>query len=149
MNILKDQVMIRDANVNDIEELAILMNELGYPTSVDEMEARFKNIVIHPEYRTLLAVVNHEIVGMAGLTKGLYYEKNGIYVRILAFVVKQSSRKLGIGKLLIKAVEQWAQEQGISIILINSGNRDERLAAHAFYQKMGYDIKSSGFVKLL
>ena len=144
-----EKVIIRDACVNDIEELTLLMTDLGYPASVAEMQTRFKNIFAHPDYRTIIAVVNNEIVGMAGLFKGIYYEKNGSYMRILAFVVKETSRKSGIGQLLIKASEDWAFEQGLNSVLISSGNRDERKAAHAFYQKMGYAVKSSGFVKEL
>ena len=145
----KNELIIRDAAIKDIEALALLMNDLGYPTNVNEMQTRFQNISVHPDYKTIVAVLNDEIVGMAGLAKGIYYEKNGLYMRILAFVVKQSSRKLGIGKILVTASESWAIEQGLNTVVINSGNRDERQAAHAFYQKMGYAVKSSGFVKEL
>ena len=146
---LTEQVIIRDAKKEDIEELTSLMTDLGYPATLEEFRTRFENIAAHPDYRTIVAVVNDEIVGMAGLSKNIFYEMNGNYMRILAFVVKQSSRKLGIGKLLIKASEDWAAEQGLNTVVINSGNRAERDAAHAFYQKMGYAIKSSGFVKKL
>ena len=146
---LTDQVIIRDAQMDDVEELTLLMTDLGYPTTLEEFRVRFENITAHPDYRTIVAVVNGEMVGMAGLSKNIFYEMNGMYMRIVAFVVKQSSRKLGIGKLLIEASEKWALEQGLSTVVINSGNRTERDAAHAFYQKMGYAIKSSGFVKKL
>jgi len=140
---------MRDAHEGDIEELTLLMTDLGYPATLAEMQVRFKNIFAHPDYRTIIAVIGDEIVGMAGLCKGVYYEKNGFYLRILAFVVKQTRRGLGIGRLLIKASEDWAVDQDVNTVLINSGNRDERKAAHAFYQKMGYAVKSSGFVKEL
>jgi GNAT superfamily N-acetyltransferase len=143
------QVIIRDAHEGDIEVLTVLMNDLSYPTTVAEMRERFKPIVVHPDYRTILAVVDNEIVGMAGLHKGNFYEKNGMYLRVLAFVVKQNVRNLGIGRILIKASEDWAMEQGLHTIIINSGNRDDRKVAHVFYHKMGYTIKSSGFVKQL
>ena len=144
-----EKVIIRDACVDDIEELTLLMTDLGYPASVAEMQTRFKNIFAHPDYRTIIAVIGNEIVGMSGLCKGLYYEKNGLYLRILVFVVKKNQRELGIGRILIKASEDWATKQGLNTVLINSGNRNERKAAHAFYQKMGYAVKSSGFVKEL
>lgn len=82
---LKGQVTVRDAGEGDIEVLTFLMNELGYPTSVNEMRLRFKNISINPDYKTIVALLNEEIVGMAGLAKGVFYEKNGSYLRILAF----------------------------------------------------------------
>lgn len=146
---LTDQVIIRDATMVDVEELTALMTDLGYPTTLEEFTERFKNISAHPDYRTIIAEVNGEMVGMAGLSKNIFYEMNGNYMRILAFVIKQSARKLGIGKLLIEASEKWAIEQGLNTVVISSGNRAERDAAHAFYQKMGYAIKSSGFVKKL
>lgn len=146
---MNNQVIIRDAHEGDIEALTVLMNDLSYPTTVAEMQERFKPIVVHPDYRTILAVINDEIVGMAGLHKGNFYEKNGMYLRILAFVVKQNVRNLGVGKILIKASEDWAMEQGLHTVIINSGNRDDRKVAHVFYHKMGYAIKSSGFVKQL
>jgi GNAT superfamily N-acetyltransferase len=146
---LTERVIVRDANREDIEELTSLMTDLGYPATLDEFRVRFENIAAHPDYRTIVVVLNDEIVGMAGLSKNIFYEMNGNYMRILAFVVKQSARKLGIGKILIEASEEWAREQGLHTVVISSGNRAERDAAHAFYQKMGYAIKSSGFVKKL
>jgi GNAT superfamily N-acetyltransferase len=146
---LTGQVIIRDAQKGDVEELTSLMTDLGYPTTLEEFTTRFENISAHPDYRTIVAEIGNEIVGMAGLSKNIFYEMNGNYMRILAFVVKQSSRKLGIGKILIEASEDWAKEQGLHTVVISSGNRAERDAAHVFYQKMGYAIKSSGFVKKL
>lgn len=144
---LAEKVIVRDARPEDVEALTALMTDLGYPTTVDEFRKRFENISAHPDYHTIVAVAGREIVGMAGLSKNIFYEMNGNYMRILAFVVKKTSRKLGIGKILIDAAEDWARKQGLCAIMISSGNRAERDAAHAFYQKMGYAIKSSGFVK--
>lgn len=142
-----NQVILRDAHEGDVETIAALMTDLSYPTTLAEMRARMGPIFVHPDYKTILAVYNDEIVGMAGLVKGNYYEKNGKYLRVLAFVVKETARNLGIGKMLIKACEDYAIEKGLNTVIINSGNRDDRKVAHVFYQKMGYEIKSSGFVK--
>jgi len=146
---LTDQVIIRDAQMDDVEELTALMTDLGYPTTLEEFKIRYANISAHPDYRTIVAVTNGEIVGFAGLQKNIFYEYNGNYLRILAFVVKKNARKLGIGKILIEAAEAWAKAQGLQTAVISSGNRAERDAAHAFYKKMGYAVKSSGFVKKL
>jgi GNAT superfamily N-acetyltransferase len=146
---LAKQVIVRDARPEDVEELTSLMTDLGYPTTLEEFKVRFENISAHPDYRTIVAVANGEMVGMAGLSKNIFYEMNGNYMRILAFVVKKNSRKLGVGKILIEVAESWAREQELHTVVISSGNRAERDAAHVFYQKMGYAIKSSGFVKKL
>jgi len=145
--VLKNEIVIRDANNGDIEALTLLMNELGYPTTLNEMQGRFSKISDHPDYKTIIAIVNGQAVGMAGLAKGIFYEKNGNYLRVVALAVKQGSRNMGIGKALLTVAEGWAAEQGLETILINCGNREERRRAHQFYQEMGYVVKSSGFVK--
>src|ERR1700744_4102695 len=98
---------IRDATSIDLKEISLLISELGYVTSVQEMKVRFDMISNHSDYKTIVAIVDGEIVGMAGLCKGLFYEMNGMYMRILALVVKQKNRKQNIGKLLMAASESW------------------------------------------
>ncbi len=46
---------------------------------------------------------------------------------------------------LLKACEEWAIQQGAVAITLNSGNREERQAAHAFYKSNGYIGKVRGF----
>ncbi|WP_394578554.1 GNAT family N-acetyltransferase [Cytobacillus firmus] len=140
---------IRTATKNDVPQLARLMGQLGYPTTIESMEHRFNNIDLDLSYHTLIAEINGEIVGMVGLSKGFFYEYDGSYVRIVAFVVDSNYRRRGVGENLIIETERWAKEQGAIAIGLNSGNRPERGAAHRFYSKMGYEAKSTGFSKSL
>ncbi|MGB3261281.1 GNAT family N-acetyltransferase [Paenisporosarcina sp.] len=140
---------IREATINDIPELVGLMDQLGYPTSVDKMKSRFKAISSNSSYHTLVADYNGKVVGMAGLCTNLFYEYDGSYVRIVSFVVDSNYRRKGIGEKLIKQVENWAKEQEAIAIGLNSGNREERKGAHQFYLDMGYKEKSIGFTKNL
>ena len=87
------------------------------------------------------------MVGLSGLCTGIFYESDGIYVRIVSFVVDDTYRNKGLGKLLLTATEEWAKSKGAVGIVVNSGNRPERIAAHAFYKAMGYREKSTGFAK--
>ncbi|ALC90661.1 GNAT family acetyltransferase [Bacillus sp. FJAT-18017] len=140
---------IRTATKNDVPKLASLMEQLGYPTTVKSMEYRFNNIESNPSYLTLIAELNGDVVGMAGLCKSLFYEYDGCYVRIAAFVVDSKYRRRGIGEKLILETERWARELGAIAISLNSGNRQERIAAHKFYTSMGFEAKSTGFSKML
>lgn len=133
----------------DILSLANLMTELGYETAHNEMKVRLTHIQKYGDYKTYLATMNNKVVGMIGMTKNYYYERNGIYVRVLALVIDQGFRKLGIGKQLMKVSEEWARKIGADRILLNCGNREDRKIAQRFYKKIGYQIKSSGFVKNL
>ncbi len=143
------KTIIREAEPTDIFDLTELMTELGYATSIDEMKTRFENIKNHKDHQTFVATDGKEILGMVGLSKNFSYEQNGIYVRVLALVTRSGSRQKGIGKKLMEVAENWAREIGANKVLLNCGNRDERAIAHLFYKKIGYEIKSSGFVKKL
>lgn len=140
---------IREACSCDIPQMAFLMGQLGYSTTVEQMRTRFEKISAEPSYHTLVIEVEGKVVGMSGLCTGIFYESDGIYVRIVAFVVDDNYRKKGLGKLLLAESEEWAMSKGAAGIVLNSGNRTERIAAHAFYKAMGYREKSTGFTKQL
>ena len=140
---------IRGANRDDIKALTFLMEQLGYPTTEEQMEGRFQAITAHPGYHTIVAEMDGHVVGMAGLCHSLFYEHDGCYVRISAFVVDSNYRRKGIGQKLLEAIECWAIEQGATALVLNSGNREERNAAHHFYRQQGFEGKSTGFSKQL
>lgn len=140
---------LRLAEQTDIPALSVLMNELGYYTTEEEMEVRFLAIQSHPDYKTIVATIENQVAGMIGLSKNYSYEQNGIYVRVLALVTAHEFRQQGIGKTLMEAAENWAVEIGADTVLLNSGNREERAVAKTFYLGIGYEIKSSGFRKKL
>ena len=143
------QINIREAEMTDIFALTELMNELGYDTTIDEMKIRFTSIQNHEDYKTFIATSNTQVVGMVGMTKNYFYEQNGIYIRVVALVINYGFRQNGIGRKLMEASENWAREVGADTILLNCGNREERTIAQQFYQTLGYQIKSSGFIKKL
>ena len=58
---------LRDAIAGDVEQMSVLITELGYQTTAQEMETRFANINQNADYRTLVMVKDDRLVGMAGL----------------------------------------------------------------------------------
>lgn len=138
---------IRPIDKNDPQKLVHLMEQLGYPTTEADLILRFDTLSKNADYHTLVVESNNQCIGFAGLHRGLFYEATGQYVRIVAFVVDENERRNGVGKALIEAIEEWALTQGINTLVLNSGNRAERAAAHAFYEKMGFQAKSTGFSK--
>lgn len=143
------EIEIRKLQQTDYDDIVGLMGELGYPTTLEEITKRFETLQADSNYQALVAIRENQILGFAGLCKALAYEFSGTYVRLLAFVVSSNVRKTGIGKLLLKACENWAIEQGAGFITLNSGNREERQSAHNFYKNSGYIGKSTGFSKKL
>lgn len=141
--------MIRKAVQEDVSQLAVLMGELGYPTTTVEMEHRFLKINSNSLYNTQVAEKDGVIVGMIGMILGFHYEKNENYVRIVALVVDSKCRKQGIGERLIEKAEEWANEKEANRIVLNSGNRSERDDSHQFYIRRGFEGKATGFYKAL
>ncbi|GAB3221104.1 GNAT family N-acetyltransferase [Spirosoma arcticum] len=141
-------MILRDATPNDIPALLKLLTELGYPSTTEQMAVRLATITAHPDYRVLLANNQTEAVGLIGLSKNWSLEHDGCFVRIIALVVSQSARQQGIGEQLIRAAERWAIDTGATRLILNSGNRPEREAAHQFYPKIGFEgITTTGYSK--
>jgi GNAT superfamily N-acetyltransferase len=140
-------ITIRKLNETDLDAITHLMQELGYETTNQEMAERLLNFSQNSDYNTILAVCNNQIAGMMGLFRSWYWKKNGCFIRIQALVVDSRFRNLGVGKILIQEAENWAKDLNANAIILNSGLRPERKIAYQFYQNLGFEIKSSGFVK--
>lgn len=68
---------------------------------------------------------------------------------ILGIAVAADFRRQGIGSALLKRAEEWARENGVGSMRLNSG--ESRKKAHEFYRALGYidDKKQLRFIKEL
>lgn len=139
------QYYLRDAALEDADELAELMNQLGYPTLPADMKHRMQSILADPHYDTIVAQQNNNVIGMAGAYVAKYYEKNGCYGRLVALIVGRSCRRKGIGSALVRAVENRLKARGAFTIIVNSHH--SRSVAKPFYCHLGYEITGLRFVK--
>jgi len=138
---------IRDAELNDAPELAVLMCELGYETKRTEMETRLKLILSNPGYKTFVATIDGCICGMIGTLTYPSYEHNDASGRILALVTASTARRRGIGRALIATVEKDFAQRGIRRVSLDT--RLTREDAHTFYESLGYERNGWRFVKQL
>ncbi len=138
---------IRDGELSDAPELAALMCELGYETTIAEMESRLISILNDPRYKTLVALNNDKICGMIGTVSASSYLHNDLNGRIIALVVSRESRQRGIGARLIAAAEKNFIQRGITRVTLTT--RFEREEAHRFYEKVGYARTGFRFAKNL
>ncbi|MGC2353523.1 MAG: GNAT family N-acetyltransferase [Candidatus Udaeobacter sp.] len=138
---------IRDAELNDAPELAVLMCELGYETQRAEMETRLKLILSNPAYKTFIAIMDGCVCGMIGTLTYPSYEHNDPSGRILALVTLSAARRRGIGRALIAAAEKDFGQKGIRRVALDT--RSTREDAHKFYESLGYERNGWRFVKQL
>jgi GNAT superfamily N-acetyltransferase len=123
------------------------MTELGYPTTVEAMTERLATILGDTNYVTFVADMGGSVIGVAGATLGTYYEKDGIYARLLVLSVSATARGQGTGSRLVDAVEHWAASSGARDIVVNSALH--RSDAHGFYERRRYARTGFRFVKQL
>jgi N-acetylglutamate synthase-like GNAT family acetyltransferase len=98
---------IRKATSNDRKELAVLMEQLGYQITIEQMRFRFHAIEASPNHYTFVACYKKKVVGMIGFHTDVLYNKEGIYARTIAFVVDCNYRNRGIGKLYKESRCRW------------------------------------------
>lgn len=138
---------IREATLDDARAIAALITALGYPTNAGDMRSRLEGLLGDPVYATFVAELGGEVAGVAGACTARFYEKNGLYARLVALVVSEDSHGKGVGAALVRAVERWANTKGAIEIFLNSGVQRE--GARRFYEKLGYRVTGVRFSKEL
>ncbi|MGH9387549.1 MAG: GNAT family N-acetyltransferase [Vicinamibacterales bacterium] len=139
---------IRPALVSDADDIAALTRQLGYELASVDAAPRLSRLLSRSDQLLLIAEIDGRAVGWihAGLWEDIEAEA---FVVIGGLVVDRGHRRQGIGQMLIERAEEWAREQGCSIVrLWSSATRTE---SHRFYECLGYtNIKTQyAFVKSL
>ena len=140
-------LQIRNINESDYHSVAgLVQNELGYSDlTVERFFHRLSSMEANADHTTWVAVKSDQVVGFIGLVKGMAYELDGYYLRIIALAVSHTHQHQDIGSALLRHAEAYAAKLGISAFALNSGL--QRMAAHAFYEKNGFVKRSFGFSK--
>ena len=129
-------MIIREATTKDPFAICnISCADLGYDCSCDFVSTRIGNLDKGRE-KVFVAEVNGIVAGYIHAEKyqTLYFEP---MINILGLAVSSEFRRRGIGRMLLKHAEHWADEVGIHKIRLNSGS--SRKEAHSFYRAMGYN----------
>jgi GNAT superfamily N-acetyltransferase len=139
---------IRVAEEADAAEIAGLTAELGYGVESVVLRDRLSRILARPDQRFLIADVDGRQVGWLHVAIAEFVEA-GRFAWIAGLVVAETHRRQGIGRLLMGRAEDWARDQGCSIVRLWSSS--SRAAAHRFYERLGYtNIKTQfSFAKSL
>ena len=135
------KVTIRLARVGDAGRIAELATQLGYPTTLEQMQWRLSQVGQAEERAVYVAVRDGRVVGWIHVCVRPLVQVDRA-AEIEGLVVDEACRGQGIGRLLIRQVEQWVGEKGCDTIYVRSNIIRER--AHVFYWELGYEnIKTS------
>lgn len=144
----KSEIVIRKMACSDAADAARLSGELGYPTSVEEMEDRLKHLA-NMENRAVFAACREARV-VAWIDVGIVHHlQSEPYGEIGGLIVSSEYQGCGIGKKLVETAENWIRGRGITKVLVRS--QIAREGAHAFYLRQKFSrIKTSAvFTKSL
>ena len=131
-----NDIIIRQAKIEDNKDICkICCDDLGYNCSEELVKERLEGLDKNSE-RVLVAVYNSEVVGYlhAQIYKTLYFEE---LINFLGLAVSKEYRNKKVGTKLVNEIENWAKENGIKKVRVNSGF--SRKEAHEFYRSLGYN----------
>lgn len=128
--------MIREAALDDAEEICrICLDDLGYDCKEDYVKTRLTHLNRDREC-IFVAEVEQKIIGFIHVERyELLYLP--VMANILGLAVSSLARRQGVGTKLIDEAKQWAAQNDISTMRLNSGKA--RTEAHEFYRHNGFD----------
>lgn len=128
---------VRDAALRDAPALYRLDRaSMGYEYPEEKTAAQLKKLLSSGRDKILVAEVDGQVVGYLHLVDyDLLYA--GPMKNIMGIAVDPECRRMGIGRALLEAGEEWARADGAEGIRLVSG--ESRVGAHAFYRALGYE----------
>jgi GNAT superfamily N-acetyltransferase len=135
-------VEIRLARTEDVERITVLCEQLGYPSSQEQVQQRLQQIQRQDDHAVYVAErADGRVLGWVHVFVRQLLVTD-LHVEIGGLVVDEEHHRRGIGQLLMEQAEQWAREKGRQAVYVRSNVIRE--GAHAFYERIGYaNIKQS------
>ena len=131
--------MLRNITIFDAQEIQSISNfELGYDVNLDIVKKQIRRLTNDNKHNIIIGFENEQTRKIIDFVHAELYES--LYMdtglNILGLAVDSNFQGQGIGKKLMSAIEDYALENSISYIRLNSNVR--RIDAHKFYESIGY-----------
>jgi GNAT superfamily N-acetyltransferase len=140
-------IKLREARPEDAAAVALLLGELGYPASEQQVAERLGRIAADATTLLLVAEAGGDVAGLASLHVQHIVEADFPGCVYTALVVGERFRRLGIASRLTEAIEAEARKRGCEHLVLGSAHR--RADAHAFYETLGYEHSGRRYRKTL
>jgi len=125
----------RNLKIEDSEAITSLSQQLGYPGTKSETEARISSLLIHPDHCAFVAVMEQTIIGWIHGLCTIRLESEP-FVEIGGLVVDENYRNQQTGRKLVEQVKEWGLKKGINKLRVRC--QTKRTETHRFYQKIGF-----------
>ncbi len=129
-------VIIRPAAAEDADQLAPLCDQLGYPSTPQDVTRRLARILDNEGHAIFVATDRKgTIIGWVHVYLRHLIEED-LSAEVGGLVVEEEHRLHGAGRLLMQRAEDWARQHGCRYVTVRSNIL--RTAAHQFYERLGY-----------
>ena len=143
--------MFRDINIADTLEVAeICKVVLGYDVDVENVKEQIEKLTNDKKQHIIIGYEDENTRKIIGFVHAQMYESfySDLGLNILGLAVNPDFQGRGIGKKLMNKLEEYAVDNNISFIRLNSAMIREE--AHKFYEHIGYtcDKVQKKFIKV-
>jgi GNAT superfamily N-acetyltransferase len=129
-------IIVREAIVSDADVIAKLLEQLGYPSTTEDVAGRLGYWSADHFSKVLVADDGRHPIGFVALHAIPYLEKTGRWARVESLVVDEAAGRTGAGRILIQAAEDIARRW--NCLLVEVTFLRHRRDAFAFYHGMGF-----------
>jgi len=141
---MPNDVVIREATLDDIDPLLVLLEELfdqEADFTYDERKQRQGLAILlaeHTDHTVMVAQVADRIVGMCAIQIIVSTAQGRMAGLVEDFIVTESYMRQGLGTALIQAIERWAKEQGVNRLQLLADRNNQ--VALDFYKKNQWTV---------
>ena len=142
--------MFREINIEDAQEVAeICKAALGYDVGIENVKRQIEKLTNDKNQHIIIGYEDEKTRKIIGFVHAQVYESfySDLGLNILGLAVNPNFQGRGIGRELMNKLEQYAVDNNISFIRLNSAMKREE--AHRFYEHIGYtcDKVQKRFIK--
>lgn len=142
MTNIEGSASIRSMIENDLPEVRILADQLGYPLSIENLRERFSFVSRQDDHALFVAcLTDGRVIGWIHVGREMSSLLTQERADIGALIVDSEYRSRGAGAMLMAAAEKWAESRNLNLVRVRSNVK--RSDAHRFYQRSGYKLVKS------
>ena len=143
--------MFREINIEDTQEVAeICKTALSYNVDIENVKRQIEKLTNDKKQHIIIGYEDEKTRKIIGFVHAQVYESfySDLGLNILGLAVNPNFQGRGIGRELMNKLEQYAVDNNISFIRLNSAMKREE--AHKFYEHIGYicDKVQKRFIKV-
>jgi GNAT superfamily N-acetyltransferase len=140
----RQSVTLRPAAETDVERIASLFTDEGYPAGPSDILERLGRFA-SPHSQVIVADYEGEVLGFIALHALPRFEHSDRVIRIMALVVDAGVRDRGVGHLLMGEAERIGRELDAAYVEVTAGHH--RADARHLYESLGYDASVAAYLR--